>query len=317
MLQGAGTELDPYLITNLLELRTEVNDNTKFYKVVNDLDVVNTEYEEFWGTFYARFKQLDFDNKKLSNLRINDGIFHFEKITDDAFTAKIKNFRFENITMLDTSIFITNQDDVGNSFSKTPFFLENGRIKAINTIGTGRILIKENAGWPCPYVIKNVEIDIKSNVSFEMLARAYQSTWQNVLINLNVVGSINMMLHSNVSYGVSLPSPASTIDNMMVTGKFGLSSEYLILNLGLVESSPLTNVWVLAEITGQGTSGTQFVGITSAQNKCFYITEKITGFGGFQSVTNVLQVTDEQAHSYEYLSSQGFLVVESEGWQLE
>ena len=80
---------------------------------------------------------------------------------------------------------------------------------------------------------------------------------------------------------------------------------------------PLTNVWILAEITGQGMSSTQFVGITEAQNKCFYITEKITGFDGFQSVTNVLRVTDEQARSYEYLSSLGFLVVESEGWQLE
>jgi len=312
MLQGTGTELDPYLITNLVELRTEVNDNTKFYKVVNDLDVVNTEYEELWGTFYARFKQLDFDNKKLSNLRINDGVFHFEKITDDAFTAKIKNFKFENITMLDTSLFITNQDNVNASFSNTPFFLENGRIKAINTINTGKILIKENANWPSAYVIKNVEIDIKSNVSFEMLARAYQSTWQNVLINLNVVGSINRVLDSYPS----IYSPASAIDNVMITGKFGLVSQHLIVNYGS-GGRLLTNVWVLAEITGQGTSSTQFAGITSAQNKCFYITEKITGFGGFQSVTNVLQVTDEQARSYEYLSSQGFLVVESEGWQLE
>ena len=312
MLQGAGTELDPYLITNLAELRTEVNDNTKCYKVVNDLDVVNTEYEELWGTFYARFKQLDFDNKKLSNLRINDGIFHFEKITDDAFTAKIKNFRFENITILDTSIFITNQDNINASFTKTPFFLENGRIKAINTISTGKILIKENAGWPCAYVIKNVEIDIKSNVSFEMLARAYQSTWQNVLINLNVVGTINRVLDSYPS----IYAPESTIDNVMIIGKFGLTSQHLIVNYGNV-ARPLTNVWILAEITGQGTTSTPFVGITSAQNKCFYITDKITGFGGFQPVTNVLQVTDEQAHSYEYLSSQGFLVVDSEGWQLE
>ena len=311
-LQGTGTELDPYLITSLTELRTELTDKTKYYKVVNDLDVVNTEYEELWGTFYARFKQLDFDNKKLSNLRINDGIFHFEKITDDAFTAKIKNFRFENITILNTSIFITNQDNLNTSFTNTPFFLENGRIKAINTVGNGKILIKENAGWPCAYVIKNVEIDIKSNVSFEMLARAFRSTWQNVLINLNVVGAINRVLDSYPS----INWPVSTIDNMMITGKFGLSSQNLIVNYGDI-GWPLTNTWILAEITGQGMSDKQFVGITSAQNKCFYITEKITGFGGFQSVANVLQVTDEQARSYEYLSSLGFLVMESEGWQLE
>lgn len=313
-LQGSGTALDPFLVTSLAELRTEVNDKTKCYKVVNDLDVVNTEYEELWGTFYARFKQLDFDNKKLSNLRINDGIFHFEKITDDAFTAKIKNFRFENITILNTSIFITNQDNLNTSFNNTPFFLENGRIKAINTIGNGKILIKENAGWPCAYVIKNVEIDIKSNVSFEMLARANKSTWQNVLINLNVVGAINRVLDSYPS----LALPASTIDNVMITGKFGLNSQYLIINYADIYSPrALTNTWILAEITGQEVSNKQFIGITSAQNKCFYITEKITGFGGFQSVTNVLQVTDEQARSYEHLSSLGFLVVESEGWQLE
>ena len=38
MLQGTGTELDPFLITNLAELRTGITDADAYYKVTQHLE---------------------------------------------------------------------------------------------------------------------------------------------------------------------------------------------------------------------------------------------------------------------------------------
>ena len=94
MLQGAGTELDPYLITNLAELRTEVTNATAYYKVTQNLDVIGTQYEAEWLECTLKCLQLDFNNKKLRNLKCKDlqHMFLF-----DCATMTIKNAKFENI----------------------------------------------------------------------------------------------------------------------------------------------------------------------------------------------------------------------------
>lgn len=93
-LQGAGTELDPYLITNLAELRTEVTNAAAYYKVTQDLDVRGTQYEAEWRECTLAFLQLDFNNKKLRNLKCKDlqHMFLFNCVT-----MTIKNAKFENI----------------------------------------------------------------------------------------------------------------------------------------------------------------------------------------------------------------------------
>lgn len=94
MLQGTGTELDPFLITNLAELRTEVTNAAAYYKVTQDLDVRGTQYEVEWGECTLAFLQLDFNNKKLRNLKCKDlqHMFLF-----NCGTMTIKNAKFENI----------------------------------------------------------------------------------------------------------------------------------------------------------------------------------------------------------------------------
>lgn len=93
-LKGAGTELDPYLVTNLAELRTEVTNATAYYKVTQDLDVISTQYESEWGECTLAFLQLDFNNKKLRNLKCKD-LQHMFLFNCDTMT--IKNAKFENI----------------------------------------------------------------------------------------------------------------------------------------------------------------------------------------------------------------------------
>lgn len=94
-LQGAGTELDPFLITNLAELRTEVTDAAAYYKVTQDLDVRGTQYEAEWTECTIACLQLDFDNKKIRNITtaLNNDIFKY-----NCASSTIINAKFENIT---------------------------------------------------------------------------------------------------------------------------------------------------------------------------------------------------------------------------
>jgi hypothetical protein len=94
-LQGAGTELDPFLITNLAELRTEVTNAAAYYKVTQDLDVRGTQYEAEWTECTIACLQLDFDNKKIRNITtaLNNDIFKY-----NCASSTIVNANFENIT---------------------------------------------------------------------------------------------------------------------------------------------------------------------------------------------------------------------------
>ncbi|HNV61926.1 MAG TPA: hypothetical protein PKN54_03170, partial [Candidatus Cloacimonas acidaminovorans] len=92
-LQGAGTELDPYLITNLLELRTEVTDAAAYYKVTQNLDVRGTQYEAEWLEPTLACLQLDFDNKELKNVTTapNNHLFRFNCTTVTLINFKLVN----------------------------------------------------------------------------------------------------------------------------------------------------------------------------------------------------------------------------------
>ncbi len=93
MLQGAGTELDPYLITNLAELRTEVTDANAYYKVTQDLDVRGTQYEAEWLECTLACLQLDFDNKELKNVTTAqyNHLFRFNCTTVTLINFKLVN----------------------------------------------------------------------------------------------------------------------------------------------------------------------------------------------------------------------------------
>lgn len=94
-LQGTGTELDPFLVTNLLELRTEITDANAYYKVTQNLDVIGTEWEKEWTECTIACFQLDFNNKKLRNITtaLEHDVFKYNCIN-----SEIINANFENIT---------------------------------------------------------------------------------------------------------------------------------------------------------------------------------------------------------------------------
>lgn len=299
-LQGAGTELDPFLVTSLAELRTELNDKTKYYKVVNDIDVIGTSYEYNWGTLYARFKKLDFNNKKLSNLKTTNGILCFEKSNDNDSTKPIlTNCKFENIVVIAKSLFVS-LEDMSTYMTAKVFDLINCAISAKTaTESTSSHSFFMYNQYQVKYNIDNLFLSIDATANIYKIFGNKAGSITNVQVDLISTAILSRFAHSG---NVDL-----IIDNFVISGKFKVDSAYMFENV-----SNFTNVWCIAEIEGVGTSAQTFYFKETAQNKCFYIIDKITGFANFAVVTNILRLTDEQAKDYAYLNSQGFLLIKDE-----
>lgn len=300
MLQGTGTELDPFLVTNLVELRTELTDKTKYYKVTNDIDVVGTSYEYDWGTLYARFKQLDFNNKTLSNLKISNGIFCFEKNNDSDSTKPIlTNCNFENVVVIAKNLFVSLEDASTYATAKV-FNLINCSISAKTAVESDNAhsFFMYNQ-YQVKYNIDNLFLRITATNNIYQIFGNRAGSITNTQVDIASTAILSRLAHSG-NFDL-------VIDNFIISGNFKTNSAYMFENI-----SSFTNVWCIAKIEGVGTSAQTFCFKNPAQNKCFYVADKITGFANFAVVTNILRLTDEQARDYAYLNSQGFLLINDE-----
>jgi len=89
---GTGTQLDPYQITTVAEFRS-MNDSTAYYKLMNDLDVNDSEWASGWGSVTLRFKEFDGDGHEIRN--INDSTAN--KTITFASSGVFKNVKILNI----------------------------------------------------------------------------------------------------------------------------------------------------------------------------------------------------------------------------
>ena len=64
---GTGTQLDPYQITTVTEFRA-MNDSTVYFKLMNDLDVNDSEWASGWGSVTLRFKEFDGNGHEIRNI---------------------------------------------------------------------------------------------------------------------------------------------------------------------------------------------------------------------------------------------------------
>lgn len=90
---GTGTQLDPYQITTVAEFRA-MNDSTAYFKLMNDLDVNDSEWATGWTSVTLSFKEFNGDGHELRN-----AICTGEFITTGNATNIFKNTTFTNITL--------------------------------------------------------------------------------------------------------------------------------------------------------------------------------------------------------------------------
>ena len=177
-LQGNGTELDPFLITNLAELRTEVTDANAYYKVTQDLDVRGTQYEAEWTECTIACLQLDFDNKKIRNITtaLNNNIFKYNCASSTIINAKFENITcnkhmFGHVTAYTT---MTNLNILNSSFSVT---------WSGNTAGYGLL-------GPKSTTVDSCEFDLKISGTVEAIFWT-EKTYNRCHINLS--GSFTLL----------------------------------------------------------------------------------------------------------------------------
>lgn len=90
---GTGTQLDPYQITTVAEFRS-MNDSEAYFKLMNDLDVNDSEWASGWTAPTLTFKELDGSGFKFRNAICLGGF-----ITLGNATNVFKNMTFQNIIL--------------------------------------------------------------------------------------------------------------------------------------------------------------------------------------------------------------------------
>ena len=78
--EGEGTQENPYQITTVAEFRA-MNDSNAYFKLMNNLDVNDTQWASGWGNVTLRFKEFDGNGHEIRNIvssqeksiTINDG----------------------------------------------------------------------------------------------------------------------------------------------------------------------------------------------------------------------------------------------------
>lgn len=299
-LSGTGTLENPFLITSIEELVTELTDKTKYYKVTKDLTAVGTAYEYEWPTVPALFKELDFDNRFLKDINTVDGLFKFPDYSDTVLTAPvIKNAKLQNINIKRGGLFPI----VTTIIATFNFLLLNCSISCYSNINRNindsLFTNNDRAAFGC----LNVFVNFKNDGIIKFLFTNSYGSFTNFQINLYGAGQVVKVFSGG--YNVTI------FDNVLISGDFKLAGNFVLAELG----KEIRNTWIIAKITGVGTESIKFGGISAAsnvKNTCFYVSDYIYGFDGFHDITNVLQLSVNQARSYDYLTANGFQVTKWE-----
>lgn len=341
MLQGAGTALDPYLITSLAELRTEITNADAYYKVTQDLDTIGTEWEKEWEQCTIACKQLDFNYKKLANLLCKQG-HHIFLFAETVAAIVIKNAKFYNI------------ENSAALFCRT----WSGGLTYVNlsllTIINSSFLVKWNANKTvsddassAPYGLLGFNVAFVDNCVFDLkifgtttyIIRSVSSVNR---CHFKISGDFTLNKHrmyttSQIqSYIFTLFVFSQNTQKIYVTGdakitlNTSLSSADMYLfanpyNLDLSKQNQRAHFlycYFAAKIELTAPNATNYIHFTRYQTTetmtpcSFYITENIDVVEGIMLYTQdtefskVYAVTDMQARDYEYLDELGFDLVE-------
>ena len=118
---GTGTQLDPYQITTVAEFRS-MNDSTAYYKLMNDLDVNDSEWATGWTAPTLTFKELDGSGFKFRNAICLGGFITLGKATN-----VFKNMTFQNIILNPAYSFCTTSTSGSTTtFEKCILEIHNG-----------------------------------------------------------------------------------------------------------------------------------------------------------------------------------------------
>lgn len=337
-LQGTGTELDPFLVTNLTELRTEITDANAYYKVTQDLDVIGTEWEKEWEQCTIACKSLDFNFKKLANLLCKQD-HHIFLFAETVVTIDIKNAKFYNI------------ENSKALFCRYNLYYSGiTLVKILNCSFLVKWIANKTVSQDAssaPYGILGVNNTFVDNCVFDL---KISGTTTYIVKNTSSINRCHFKIsgdftlnrhrmyttHYSQDYIFALFVFSENAQKIYVTGdakitldtSFGSADVYLFANAynsDLSEQNQRAHFlycYFAAKIELTAPNATNYIHFTRYQTTetmppcSFYVTENIDVVEGIMLYTQdtefskVYAVTDAQARDYAYLDELGFDLIE-------
>ena len=278
-LNGDGTQENPYQITTVAEFRS-MNDSTAYFKLMNNLDVNDTEWAAGWTSVTLQFKEFDGNGHEIRN--IND-LTSNNTITF-ASSGVFKNVKILNIVKDRGTIFHLNQgpDLTIDGIIMSAVFSESA---------SSYIFYSASGGGASIMTIRNSAIAVSGKITSFSNGYAGRVKVFNCIINLdNAIISGNLIRVSDNGY----------INKISLTGKATLTNA----NSYLFGYAP-KGCYCAVDFTGS-TYKPKFAN-TDPANACFY--DKDIMGETLTAQTNVHALTTEQCKDKDYLNSIGFLVV--------
>lgn len=297
-LNGAGTQENPFLITTIEELRTQVTDTNSYYKLSNALDAIGTQWESEWGSVTVKCKELDFNFKLIKNIKASSYFLNVD-VASNAIT--IKNLLMENSLYSSTSIF-----NLLNYVSPRVLILQHFSCSATFIGTTSNAFLCASQGIN----VDDVSINLDNRGSIVKIVNSTQDI-KNMSMLLNGVGTFSSVLIAGGS--------SKLLENIYILGKFNFNySSGTSFSLFSGSNDYAKFCYCEAEITGIGTNPYSFKlfnnTTTALQASCFFSGSLLGQFSNaYTPITNCYYITPAQARSYDYLTSIGFLTTQEEG----
>ena len=279
---GTGTQLDPYQITTVAEFRG-MNNSSAYFKLMNDLDVNDSEWASEWAGVTLAFKEFDGDGHEIWNINY-DGISR--AITINASDVTIKRANFNNFIAAGNDSCFYKYTPGTLCFDECNFAIDTNTSYVFNVDGSTSYVVFNRCALTLSGVVHN---------RFNRLADS---------------GNIMTNCHINLA-NLKLPKA--------ISGSQGLA----FINLNATRVSILGSVTKnTADTSGWFSQASQcFVAVDMADSayrptvfshsdpasSCFYDKDLMGAIMTAQ--TNVHALTTAQCKDKDYLNSIGFVVV--------
>lgn len=283
---GTGTQLDPYQITTVEEFRS-MNDETAYFKLMNDLDVNDSEWASGWGSVTLAYADFDGDGHEIRN---------FYCTTASFLTITSGSGEFHNCKLLNIFCTFSGSNTYFIYSSNHPIFTEC-EITVTSTSATS---------WSSTNF---------RNISFSRCAITLQGVcgvpFYSCFLDKCMVNFVDCLIINSGSTVLFYRSNEEKVTQSCFLGKIKLGAN--LTSGGLIEchgSYRAQSVYVALEIDKNGftiSTTAKLMSISIPTNTCFYDVELMGHTFAIQ--TNVHALTTAQCKDKDYLNSIGFLVV--------
>ena len=294
---GTGTQLDPYQITTVAEFRG-MNNSNAYFKLMNDLDVNDSEWATNWTQATIACKQIDFNGYELRNINGENAFYTSADI--EFYNPKLINI---TLTGVDCCFCSTSAGRVvaftgggeNNSGQLSMQFMGN-RINN-GLLATSALRLTNIAGT----------INATSDSFDKGLGRTIAASWaatSSLNVHLNINWHVTNSTSGYILYGWGSNNKSI---KTMITGKFSASSgatqgEFKLFDFG--NGGATSQCYCASEF--DNISNVKFAN-RSPDTTCFY-DQELAGIT-MTAQTNVHALTTEQCKDKDYLNSIGFTVV--------